>query len=101
MRQLKYNAPYKINRTMIEDGKRLDIPDEAHYSRFSTITTKAGIVTASEINWPHNSGRICCTLFTTIINGYNHSAWLEEAQLSDRQLKWMATYFINKLYKKL
>ncbi len=97
MRELRYNQPYKIHNTRIEDGKRLHNPDSTHYCRFSTIKTKYGIVTASELNWEHNSGRSFFTLFTTVINGLSYSAWLDEAELSDRCLKWMATHFIKKL----
>lgn len=96
MRTLKFNAPYKIYNSRIEDGKRLDNPDSTHYGRFSTITTKNGIVTASELNWAHNNGRSYFTLFSTVIGGCIYSAWLNEAGLSDRSLKWMATNFIKK-----
>lgn len=97
MRTLRFNSLYKIYTSKIEDGKRLDNPDSTHYGRFSTITTKYGIVTASELNWQHNNGRSYFTLFSTVRNGLNYSAWLDEAQLSDRQLKWMATHFIKKI----
>ena len=97
MRELKYNKPYKIYTSKIEDGKLLDNPNSTHYGRFSTITTKYGIVTASELNWQHNNGRSFFTLFTTAINGLSYSAWLEEAELSDRCLKWMATHFIKNI----
>lgn len=97
MRELRFNKPYKIHTSRIEDGKRLDNPDSTHYGRFSTITTKYGIVTASELNWQHNNGRSFFTLFTTVINGFSYSAWLDEAELSDRCLKWMATHFIKKI----
>lgn len=97
MRQLRFNKPYKILSTRIDDGKRLDVPDLAHYGRFSTIITKHGIVMASELDWPHNNGRSYFTLFATVKDGMIHSAWLNEARLSDRNLKWMATNFINKL----
>jgi hypothetical protein len=97
MRTLRFNKPYKSYTTRIEDGKRLDNPDSTHYGRFSTIMTKYGIVTASELNWAHNNGRSYFTVFSTIKNGLNYSAWLDEAELSDRQLKWMATHFIKKI----
>ena len=98
MRELKFNKPYKIHKTTV-DEKSLNFPEAEYYGRFSTIITKSGIVTASELNWKHNNGRSFFTLFTTVLDGFNYSAWLDEAKLSDRQLKWMASYFINKLLK--
>lgn len=98
MRELKYNKPYKIYRASIQDGKSLQNPDSTHYCRFSTITTKYGIVTASEMNWATNSGRSFFTLFSTVLNSLCYSAWLEEAQLSDRNLKWMATHFVRGIH---
>lgn len=97
MRTLEYNKPYKIYKTSIEDGKRLDKPDSTHYGRFSTITTRFGIVTASELDWEHNNGKSYFTLFSTFFNGKIHTAWLRQANLSDRCLKQMATYFIKRI----
>jgi len=100
MRTLKFNKPYKNYRTTIQDGKSLDNPDSTHYGRFSTVTTKFGIVTVSEMDWAHNNGRSYFTLFSTNIKGINYSAWLNEARLSDRQIKFMSTNFIKQLLNK-
>ena len=97
MRVLKYNKPYRVNKTTIEDGRRLDNPAPQYYHRLSTIITKNGIVTASEMDWADNYGKSFFTLFSTVMNGYKYTAWLDEAKLSERNLKWMATHFIRNI----
>lgn len=100
MRQLEYHIPIKLVRTRIEDGKRVDGNGKEYYTRFSIITTRKGFVAVLEWNWQTNHGKIYHTEFSAVVNGWKYSARLNEANLSERQLKWMGSYFINNIYKK-
>jgi hypothetical protein len=98
MRDLKYKEPSKVLAGKIEDGKRLHGDGETHYSRFSVVYTKYGIVTVLEFDWETNLGRDRFTEFNTVFNGLKFSADLNEQHLTDRQLRWLATHFAKTVH---
>jgi hypothetical protein len=99
MRTLKFNNPIKITGTTI-NPIYLNSPKECYFERGSSVVTKYGIVVVSELNWRHNFGRHNFSVFATVLDGFTHSATLEEGKLSDRQIKWMATNFIKTVLSK-
>lgn len=82
---------------MIHEGKSFNNPEQQYYEKFSTVYTAFGLVTVLQFNWQTNSGKMIYSEFGTVINGMKYTATLKEAVLSDRQIKWLATYFIKKI----
>lgn len=101
MRDLKFREKYKLRRTQIEMGKYLHDTDKKYYEKVSTVFTNKGIVVVIEWDWETNSKPIRFTCFKTLINGWIYEADLNEKRLSEMQIKWLATHFINTIFKAL
>ncbi len=101
MRYLQYKERRPVKGSSIQYGKRLDAPADAYYSRFSVVETEYGLVTVIEMNWATNTGKIIFTIFSTVVAGYKYEAELNDARLSERNLKWLSTHFIKTVISRL
>lgn len=98
MRELKNWRTSKIYKTIIHEGKVLDTPAEGYYYKFSTISTKYGYVIAVEFNWKTNKLPVYFTQFSIIKDGMVITADINEANFSDRSLKWLTTHFVKQIF---
>lgn len=96
MRALKFTKPRKITRRFLRFYS-YEYAKGNNYEKISMVITNKGIARVSELDWEHNFGRSTFSLFEAKHGGLLYSAWLEEARLSERQLKWLTTYFINRI----
>lgn len=99
MRTINYRSPYKVKRTLIHEGKVIYDKQQIYYSRFSTVITKMGICTVIDFDWQTNNGKIFYTWLETVKDGFIYSATVDEGRLKERQIKWLATHFMNHVHK--
>lgn len=95
MRGLKYRKPYKVTGTMLSQ-EYLNKPF-GNYERHLCVATRYGVVMVSDVKWENNFGWDTFTVFSTTKEGMYFSAILEEAMLTDIQIKWLSTNFIKKV----
>lgn len=95
MREFHFESPYKCERTTVHGYKEQNI-DRNHFSRYSCVVTRYGIVMVNEFRWETNFGIDIFSRFFTVLDGMIHSAYIKEAPLSEIQRKWLATNFIKK-----
>lgn len=100
MRGLKFNEPRPLRQTTIHNGKYLYEKPGMYFEKHSTVYTKFGMVTVLQMDWRTNFEPFKITVFETIVNGFIHSAELNEQRLNDRCLKWMATHFIKNILQR-
>lgn len=99
MRTLQFSSPYKVHGTTLSD-LRTNQPGQLYYCRTVCVKTKFGLVEVCDMNWDDNHGGTEFTVFSTVLKGYEHSAFHPMGRLSDRCIKWLATNFIKKVYGK-
>lgn len=68
-------------------------PEPQYYERSTVVETEFGFVKVEQLDWAHNHGKYLFTVFSIVINGYKHSAFIDQARLSDSELKNYATHF--------
>lgn len=96
MRELKFDTPIKIKKTEVKK-ENIYSPAPVNYSRCLSVLTTFGIVIVEELKWETNFGFDEFTILSTMIGDMRYSAQLNEAKLSDRQIKWLATNFIKRV----
>lgn len=99
MRELEFTLIGKFSGTRIEYSN-VNNPSPEYYERVSSVITRYGIVSVYECDWMTNKGKTVFTLFKTTMGEMYFEAQLKEARLSDQQLKWLSTNFMNQLIDK-
>lgn len=100
MKILKYRLPFRVATSSVYKATYAHDISKYEYEKHSAVITKNGVVVVTELCWDHNNGVDEFSYFNTTINGISYSAFLDEARLSERQLRWLATNFINNIINK-
>lgn len=90
----EFSKPYPAGSSLLHK-EYLNEFANGNYERSVTVLTKYGMVLIQEMKWETNFGWDNFSVFTTIINGFTHRAYLKTTKMSDWQLKHKAHQFMK------
>jgi len=91
--KFEFSTPYTCSSLLHREY--LNEFSNGNYERSVTVLTKYGMVLIQEMKWETNFGWDNFSVFTTIIDGLTHRAYLKITKMSDWQLKHKALQFLK------
>lgn len=88
-----FREPHRSNKYPRIQRDRVNQPGPGYYERYTTVETCHGLVQVEQMHWDTNVKPTIFTHFFTVINGYAYTAFIDEARLTDSQIKRYAEHF--------